>query len=176
MPACGSIASAPACIPFGGDVLGGPAGSPEVGRIGTWTPLAGQRADALKQESYAVAVGRPRAVADASTLVLPEIGLLRQPTRPSCERSITERKLLRNGIVLRYDQADDFGTPTSASWSAPSGTSTRWRASAGATRRARCSNARWPGATMSACCRRTSHPRHRRSCGAISRRPIRRSG
>jgi GH15 family glucan-1,4-alpha-glucosidase len=55
------------------------------------------------------------AVADASSLVLPEIGLL-----PSSDKrfdrtiKIVEKRLLRDGFVMRYDEADDFGLPRNA--------------------------------------------------------------
>ncbi|WP_198374945.1 glycoside hydrolase family 15 protein [Neoroseomonas rubea] len=51
-------------------------------------------------------------VADASTFLLPEIGLIRA-TDPLFLRTVEEleRRLVRDGIVLRYDHADDFGTP-----------------------------------------------------------------
>ncbi|MBR0683493.1 glycoside hydrolase family 15 protein [Roseomonas eburnea] len=52
------------------------------------------------------------AVADASTFLLPEFGLMRA-TDPLFLRTVAvlERRLVRDGIVLRYDHADDFGTP-----------------------------------------------------------------
>ena len=51
-------------------------------------------------------------VADASTFLLPEIGLIRA-TDPLFLRTVEvlEKRLVRDGIVLRYDHADDFGTP-----------------------------------------------------------------
>lgn len=52
------------------------------------------------------------AVADASTFLLPEFGLIRA-TDPLFLRTVEvlEKRLVRDGIVLRYDHADDFGTP-----------------------------------------------------------------
>jgi hypothetical protein len=55
------------------------------------------------------------AVADASTLLLPQIGLL--PAGDARFRrtlDVVESRLLRNGFVLRYDEADDFGLPQTA--------------------------------------------------------------
>lgn len=52
------------------------------------------------------------AVADASTFLLAELGLIRA-TDPLFLRTVEvlEKRLVRDGIVLRYDHADDFGTP-----------------------------------------------------------------
>ncbi|MBR0670224.1 glycoside hydrolase family 15 protein [Neoroseomonas soli] len=51
-------------------------------------------------------------IADASTFLLPEFGLIRA-TDPLFLRTVEvlEKRLVRDGIVLRYDHADDFGTP-----------------------------------------------------------------
>jgi GH15 family glucan-1,4-alpha-glucosidase len=51
-------------------------------------------------------------VADASTFLLPELGLIRA-TDPLFLRTVDvlEKRLVRDGVVLRYDHADDFGTP-----------------------------------------------------------------
>ncbi|MBW6400938.1 glycoside hydrolase family 15 protein [Roseomonas sp. HJA6] len=51
-------------------------------------------------------------VADASTFLLPEFGLIRA-TDPLFLRTVEvlEKRLVRDGIVLRYDHEDDFGTP-----------------------------------------------------------------
>ncbi|CAH0218827.1 glycoside hydrolase family 15 protein [Roseomonas sp. CECT 9278] len=51
-------------------------------------------------------------VADASTFLLAEVGLIRA-TDPLFLRTVEvlEQRLVRDGIVLRYDHADDFGTP-----------------------------------------------------------------
>lgn len=51
-------------------------------------------------------------IADASTFLLPEFGLIRA-TDPLFLRTVEvlEHRLVRDGIVLRYDHADDFGTP-----------------------------------------------------------------
>jgi GH15 family glucan-1,4-alpha-glucosidase len=55
------------------------------------------------------------AVADASSLLLPSIGLL-----PSTDERVTrtlalvERRLMRHGLIMRYVDADDFGPPETA--------------------------------------------------------------
>jgi GH15 family glucan-1,4-alpha-glucosidase len=81
-----------------------------------------RRADGLRQRILAAATehgggwisgvlgGDP--VADASTFLLPEVGLIRA-TDPIFLRTVEvlEQRLVRDGIVLRYDHADDFGTP-----------------------------------------------------------------
>jgi GH15 family glucan-1,4-alpha-glucosidase len=55
------------------------------------------------------------AVADASTLVLPEIGFISsQDERFVRTLEIVEKRLVRNGFVIRYDEADDFGVPKNA--------------------------------------------------------------
>jgi GH15 family glucan-1,4-alpha-glucosidase len=52
---------------------------------------------------------------DASLLLLPEIGLVQaSDERFSRTLRIIERRLLRNGFVMRYDEADDFGAPDCA--------------------------------------------------------------
>ena len=54
-------------------------------------------------------------VADASSLVFPEIGLL-----PSSDErflrtiKIVEDRLMRDGFIMRYDESDDFGLPKNA--------------------------------------------------------------
>ncbi len=52
---------------------------------------------------------------DASTLLLPEIGFIR-PDDPRFHSTLAEieKRLLRNGFVMRYDEADDFGQPETA--------------------------------------------------------------
>jgi hypothetical protein len=54
-------------------------------------------------------------VADASILLLPQVGLI-AATDPRFLRTleIIEKRLLRNGFLLRYDEADDFGVPGTA--------------------------------------------------------------
>jgi len=54
-------------------------------------------------------------VADASSLVLPEIGLLPSDD-PRFRRTleVVEQRLVRDGFVMRYDEADDFGPPENA--------------------------------------------------------------
>ncbi len=55
------------------------------------------------------------AVADASSLVLPEIGLVPANHEAFVKTiEIVERRLMRNGFLLRYDEADDFGAPDNA--------------------------------------------------------------
>jgi hypothetical protein len=52
---------------------------------------------------------------DASLLLLPEIGLVRaSDERFARTVKIVEERLLRNGFVMRYDEADDFGPPDCA--------------------------------------------------------------
>lgn len=54
-------------------------------------------------------------VADASSLVLPEIGLLPATHEAFLKTlDVVERRLMRNGFLLRYDEADDFGAPDNA--------------------------------------------------------------
>ena len=54
-------------------------------------------------------------VADASSLVLPEIGLLpSSDERFAKTLAIVEKRLVRDGVVMRYDEADDFGLPENA--------------------------------------------------------------
>jgi hypothetical protein len=54
-------------------------------------------------------------VADASVLLLPQIGLI-AATDERFLRTLTiaEERLLRNGFLLRYNEADDFGVPETA--------------------------------------------------------------
>jgi hypothetical protein len=54
-------------------------------------------------------------IADASVLLLPQFGLL-PATDERFLRTIklVEERLVRNGFVMRYDEADDFGTPETA--------------------------------------------------------------
>jgi GH15 family glucan-1,4-alpha-glucosidase len=54
-------------------------------------------------------------VADASVLLLPQVGLI-PATDPRFLRTleIVEQRLLRNGFLLRYNEADDFGVPETA--------------------------------------------------------------
>src|SRR5260370_39177784 len=52
---------------------------------------------------------------DASSLVLPEIGLLRSDDpRFHATLDAVGKRLMRNGFVMRYVEADDFGKPTNA--------------------------------------------------------------
>jgi len=54
-------------------------------------------------------------VLDASTLLLPEIGFIRHDDpRFLSTLAKVERRLVRNGFVMRYDEADDFGHPETA--------------------------------------------------------------
>jgi len=54
-------------------------------------------------------------VADASSLVLPELGVVK-PDNPAFLETlkVVEKRLMRNGFLLRYDEADDFGAPDNA--------------------------------------------------------------
>lgn len=54
-------------------------------------------------------------VADASTLLLTEIGLLKA-TDPRFTKTleIVAQRLMNNGFVFRYNEADDFGSPETA--------------------------------------------------------------
>lgn len=54
-------------------------------------------------------------VADASVLLLPQVGLV-SASDESFRRTLemVEQKLLKNGFVLRYNEADDFGLPATA--------------------------------------------------------------
>jgi len=54
-------------------------------------------------------------VLDASVLLLPEIGLI-PPRDPRFLTTLAaiEKRLVRNGFVMRYDEADDFGRPETA--------------------------------------------------------------
>jgi GH15 family glucan-1,4-alpha-glucosidase len=55
------------------------------------------------------------AVADASTLVLPEIGFISSHDERFVRTlEVVEKRLVRNGFVMRYDEADDFGLPENA--------------------------------------------------------------
>jgi GH15 family glucan-1,4-alpha-glucosidase len=54
-------------------------------------------------------------VADASVLLLPQIGLLSAGDERFVRTlEVVAQKLLKNGFVLRYDEADDFGLPETA--------------------------------------------------------------
>ena len=54
-------------------------------------------------------------VADASTLLLPEIGFIRADDAAfSLSVHVIERRLMRHGFIMRYDEADDFGVPETA--------------------------------------------------------------
>ena len=55
------------------------------------------------------------AVVDASSLVLPEIGVVK-PSDPAFLETlkVVEKRLMRNGFLLRYEEADDFGAPDNA--------------------------------------------------------------
>src|SRR5262249_6256072 len=54
-------------------------------------------------------------VMDASVLMLPEIGLFdHSDERFLRTLDVLEKRLVRNGFVMRYDEADDFGAPTTA--------------------------------------------------------------
>ena len=54
-------------------------------------------------------------VADASTLLLPQIGIIAaNDNRFLKTLQVTEEKLLKHGFVLRYNESDDFGVPETA--------------------------------------------------------------
>lgn len=54
-------------------------------------------------------------VADASTLLLPEIGFIpASDPRFQATLDVVARRLVRDGFVMRYDEADDFGKPETA--------------------------------------------------------------
>jgi GH15 family glucan-1,4-alpha-glucosidase len=54
-------------------------------------------------------------VADATCLLLPEIGFLpADDVRVSKTLDIVGERLVRDGFVMRYDEADDFGNPETA--------------------------------------------------------------
>jgi GH15 family glucan-1,4-alpha-glucosidase len=56
-----------------------------------------------------------REMADASSLVLPEIGLLRSDDpRFHATLDMVGKRLMKNGFVMRYVEADDFGRPSNA--------------------------------------------------------------
>jgi GH15 family glucan-1,4-alpha-glucosidase len=56
-----------------------------------------------------------RDMADASSLVLPEIGLLHtDDPRFHATLEMVDKKLMRNGFLMRYVEADDFGKPSNA--------------------------------------------------------------
>jgi GH15 family glucan-1,4-alpha-glucosidase len=51
-------------------------------------------------------------IVDASTLLLPQLGLLpAKDERFLKTLAVIEKRLLRNGFLLRYDEPDDFGLP-----------------------------------------------------------------
>ncbi|MGB6657194.1 MAG: glycoside hydrolase family 15 protein, partial [Methylovirgula sp.] len=54
-------------------------------------------------------------VADATCLLLPEIGLLpAKDPRVAQTLDVVGKRLVRDGFVMRYDEADDFGHPETA--------------------------------------------------------------
>ena len=56
-----------------------------------------------------------REMADASSLVLPEIGVLRSDDpRFHATLEMVSKRLMKNGFVMRYIEADDFGKPSNA--------------------------------------------------------------
>ena len=56
-----------------------------------------------------------REIVDASSLVLPEIGLLSSDDpRFGATLDIVGKRLTKNGFVMRYLEADDFGAPSNA--------------------------------------------------------------
>jgi GH15 family glucan-1,4-alpha-glucosidase len=80
-------------------------------------------ADAIGQEIMRRAVTRDgwisgafdEEIVDASSLLLPQIGLLSSRSETFAKTlAVTEKRLLRNGFMLRYDEPDDFGLPETA--------------------------------------------------------------
>jgi len=80
-------------------------------------------ADALKQQILDRAVtdegwisgALDAKVADASVLLLPRLGLLSADDERFLRTlTMTEKRLFRQGFLLRYDEADDFGVPETA--------------------------------------------------------------
>jgi GH15 family glucan-1,4-alpha-glucosidase len=56
-----------------------------------------------------------RDMADASSLVFPEIGLLRSDDpRFHATLDMVSKRLMKNGFLMRYVEADDFGAPSNA--------------------------------------------------------------
>ncbi len=56
-----------------------------------------------------------RDMVDASSLVLPEIGLLRSDDPRFLQTiDVVGKQLMRNGFLMRYVEADDFGKPSNA--------------------------------------------------------------
>jgi GH15 family glucan-1,4-alpha-glucosidase len=54
-------------------------------------------------------------IADASVLLLPQLGLLpASDERFLRTMKVVQSRLVRNGFVMRYDEADDFGVPETA--------------------------------------------------------------
>ncbi len=54
-------------------------------------------------------------IADATCLLLPEIGLLpADDPRVAKTLDVISKRLVRDGFVMRYDEADDFGRPETA--------------------------------------------------------------
>lgn len=54
-------------------------------------------------------------IVDASSLLLPEIGLIpASDPRVHATLDVVARRLVRDGFVMRYDEADDFGKPETA--------------------------------------------------------------
>lgn len=56
-----------------------------------------------------------QSVCDASVLILPELGFI-DPKHPTflATLDVVKRRLMRDGFMLRYDEADDFGKPETA--------------------------------------------------------------
>jgi len=56
-----------------------------------------------------------RDMVDASSLVMPEIGLLRSDDpRFAATLDMVSKRLMKNGFLMRYVEADDFGKPSNA--------------------------------------------------------------
>jgi GH15 family glucan-1,4-alpha-glucosidase len=91
-------------------------------KVGQDQDVAGWQADAdaIRREIMARAVTKDgwisgafdEEVMDASTLLLPQIGLVGSDTALFHKTlAVIEKRLLRNGFMLRYDEPDDFGLP-----------------------------------------------------------------
>jgi GH15 family glucan-1,4-alpha-glucosidase len=81
------------------------------------------RADSMREELLRRATTREGwisgaldvEIADASTLLLTEIGLLKaDDPRVGKTLDVVAKRLMRDGFVFRYHEADDFGTPETA--------------------------------------------------------------
>ncbi|MDE2265875.1 MAG: glycoside hydrolase family 15 protein [Alphaproteobacteria bacterium] len=83
----------------------------------------GEKSKTLQQEILQRAVTREgwlsgaldTEIADASVLLLPQLGILPATDERFLRTlKVIEKRLLKNGFLLRYDEADDFGRPETA--------------------------------------------------------------